>query len=78
MIDDGSLFFKAVSFDGKPWYEIDTLVDLTKAEQLFLAGNYTARKSTILPQSNILDIPVISAVTSTQKTTGILNDAKYL
>ena len=78
MIDDGSLFFKAVSFDGKPWYEIDTIEDLRKAEQLFLAGNYTTRKSTIPSQSHILDIPVSSAVTSTQKTTGIINDAKYL
>ena len=78
MIDDGSLFFKAVSFDGKPWYEIDTIEDLTKAEHLFLAGNYTTRKSTIPSQAHILDIPVSRAVTSTQKTTGIINDAKYL
>ena len=78
MIDDGSIFFKAVSFDGKPWYEIDTIEDLIKAEQLFLAGNYTTRKSTIPSQAHILDMPVSSAVTSTQKTTGIINDAKYL
>jgi choline kinase len=34
MISDGSLFFDSVSFDNKPWYEIDTIEDLAKAEQL--------------------------------------------
>jgi NDP-sugar pyrophosphorylase family protein len=29
------LSFEAVSFDGKPWYEVDTLEDLASAEQLF-------------------------------------------
>lgn len=35
MVTDGSLNFKTVSFDNKPWYEIDTLADLTEAEKLF-------------------------------------------
>ncbi len=35
MVEKGSLNFKTVSFDNKPWYEIDTLVDLTEAEKLF-------------------------------------------
>ena len=35
MIADGSLTFKIVSFDGKPWYEIDTIEDLAEAEKLF-------------------------------------------
>jgi choline kinase len=76
LIDDGSLIFKIVSFDGKPWYEIDTIEDLTKAEKLFLAANYTTRQTAALSQTNILDIPFINAVTSTQKTTGILNVTK--
>ena len=29
------LSFEAVSFDGKPWYEVDTLEDLASAERLF-------------------------------------------
>lgn len=33
MVADGSLSLHAVSFDGKPWYEIDTLADLAKAER---------------------------------------------
>lgn len=35
MIDDKSLSLESVSFDHKPWYEIDTINDLTEAEKLF-------------------------------------------
>lgn len=35
MIDNNSLAFESVSFDHKPWYEIDTIKDLAKAELLF-------------------------------------------
>jgi choline kinase len=34
MLAGGSLSFDSVSFDSKPWYEIDTIEDLAKAEQL--------------------------------------------
>jgi choline kinase len=34
MISDGTLSFDSVSFDSKPWYEIDTIEDLANAEQL--------------------------------------------
>ncbi len=34
MISDGSLSFDSVSFDSKPWYEIDTIEDLAEAEEL--------------------------------------------
>ena len=37
MIDDKSLTFESVSFDHKPWYEIDTIQDLVEAEKLFPA-----------------------------------------
>ncbi len=37
LVADGSLSLQAISFDGKPWYEIDTLVDLEEAEKLFSA-----------------------------------------
>ena len=37
MVTDGSLSLQAVSFDSKPWYEIDTIADLAEAEQLFSA-----------------------------------------
>ncbi|MDM8162048.1 phosphocholine cytidylyltransferase family protein [Labilibaculum sp. K2S] len=35
MVSDKSLKFEAVSFDHKPWYEIDTINDLAEAEKLF-------------------------------------------
>ncbi len=38
MVADGSLAFEMVSFDGKPWYEIDNIEDLAKAEKLFSRG----------------------------------------
>lgn len=35
LVDEGKLSLQAVSFDNKPWYEIDTLTDLAEAEKLF-------------------------------------------
>lgn len=35
MVDNKNLAFESVSFDHKPWYEIDTMADLVKAELLF-------------------------------------------
>jgi NDP-sugar pyrophosphorylase family protein len=78
MIVDGSLIFEIVSFDGKPWYEIDTIEDLAKAEKLFLAGNYTTTETPTLSQPYVLDMQLGNAVTSSHKTTGILNVTKQL
>jgi choline kinase len=72
MIVDGSLSFEHVSFDSKPWYEIDTIEDLAKAEKLFLPCNNTTTKTVTLSHSDFL----INAVTSPQDTTGILNVTK--
>ncbi|AUC84893.1 nucleotidyl transferase [Polaribacter sp. ALD11] len=35
LVEEKSLFLTAVSFDEKPWYEIDTIHDLAEAEKLF-------------------------------------------
>lgn len=35
MVENKSLSFDSVSFDHEPWYEIDTIEDLAKAELLF-------------------------------------------
>lgn len=40
LVAEGSLALQAVSFDGKPWYEIDTIEDLAKAEKLFAADRF--------------------------------------
>lgn len=63
MIADGSLFFKIVSFDGKPWYEIDTIEDLAEAEKLFSSDNYTPTEFVTLSHPDFLNMELINAVT---------------
>jgi len=43
MVVDGSLSLKTVSFDGKPWYEIDTVEDLAETEKLFSVDTYETK-----------------------------------
>ena len=76
MIADGSLFFKIVSFDGKPWYEIDTIEDLAEAEKLFSSDNYTPTEFVTLLHPDFLNMELINAVASSREATGILNVAK--
>ena len=40
LVEEGSLSLKAVSFDNKSWYEIDTIEDLAEAVKLFPADLY--------------------------------------
>jgi choline kinase len=56
MVADGCLSLQAVCFDGKPWYEIDTIADLTKAEKLFSADRY----ETTTPYNTLPDTSGIS------------------
>ncbi|MBW2167330.1 MAG: phosphocholine cytidylyltransferase family protein [Deltaproteobacteria bacterium] len=63
MIADGSLFFKIVSFDDKPWYEIDTIEDLAEAEKLFSSDNYTCTEGVTLSRPDFLNVELINAVT---------------
>ncbi len=37
MVEEGKLLFKAIDFDNRYWYEVDTLEDLVEAEKLFPA-----------------------------------------
>ncbi len=78
MIADGSLSFENVSFDGKPWYEIDTIEDLAEAEKLFLYDDYTIVKTNTLAQADFSNMELINSAISPQSTTGILNAAKLL
>jgi choline kinase len=50
LVADGSLAFEAVSFDTKPWYEIDTLEDLANAEKLFLSSSDSSMEA--IPLAN--------------------------
>jgi len=72
MIADGSSSLEIVSFDGKPWYEIDTIEDLAEAEKLFFADDYTITESVTLSNSDFF----LNAVPSPWETIGILNATK--
>ncbi len=54
MVAAGGLTFKAVSFDGKPWYEIDNVEDLVKAEKLFSSRKPVLAKTvSFLPSDSL-------------------------
>lgn len=75
MIFDGSLSLYNVSFDGKPWYEIDTLEDLAQAEKLFSSKSTTLK--TAMPSNiDFLNMDFINAEPSQKKTAGKLNVAE--
>ena len=73
MIADGSLSFKSVSFDAKPWYEIDTFEDLAQAEKLFLSSNSAAIKTVTVSPSDLLDMELVSTETASPETTEVLH-----
>ncbi|MBW2605963.1 MAG: phosphocholine cytidylyltransferase family protein [Deltaproteobacteria bacterium] len=56
MVADSCLSLQPVYFDGKPWYEIDTIADLVKAEKLFSAD----RNETTIPYNITRDNSGIS------------------
>ncbi len=61
MVADGSLAFEMVSFDGKPWYEIDNVGDLAKAEKLFSPGTPAPAKTTSFLPVDYLNGALLSA-----------------
>jgi len=73
MTADGSLSFENISFDGKPWYEIDTLEDLAEAEKLFLSDDYKIAKTDTFSHSDFLNMKLINSAIAPQETTGNLN-----
>lgn len=56
MVADRCLSLQAVYSDSMPWYEIDTIADLTKAEKLFSADRY----ETTTPYNTLPDTSGIS------------------
>lgn len=64
MVADGSLSFEAVSFDDKPWYEIDTIEDLAKAEKLLSSDKYSTPETISFYQPHVLNMQSSNAVTS--------------
>ena len=73
MIADGSLSFKATSFDNKPWYEIDTIEDLKVAEKLFHVPNHKIPKPVIPSFPELLNNKLRGKIIPTPKAIRILN-----
>ncbi|MCP4660324.1 MAG: phosphocholine cytidylyltransferase family protein [bacterium] len=72
MATDGSLSLQTVSFDGKPWYEIDTIADLSEAEKLFSADTYgTTIRDNITPQTLFQQTRSRQAGTITRPLSGV-------
>lgn len=63
MIAEGCLSLEIVSFEGRPWYEIDTIEDLLEAEELFSADNYVTKKMGGVSRSDILGMQWANGVT---------------
>jgi len=61
MVANDSLSFESVSFDGKPWYEIDTIGDLAIAEKLFSSDDHRLRKELPISKPAFLGMPIIKA-----------------
>ncbi len=75
MIEEGSISLKNISFDSKPWYEIDTIDDLSKAEKLFKIKKHSfmaGEKQVKLT----LTLPVINSDTNLINKTEVLNAVK--
>jgi NDP-sugar pyrophosphorylase family protein len=72
MIADGSLSLEFVSFDRKPWYEIDTVEDLAEAENLFLEDEYEDIQEYAPTQHDVL----LNASNSPWETIGAFNGSK--
>lgn len=77
MIADGSLNLSMVSFDDKPWYEIDTIDDLAEAEKLFALNSHFSEKKISVLKTNF-KIPIIEAMPAPPKEPGVLKIAKTI
>jgi choline kinase len=73
---ENSLELQSVSFDGKPWYEIDTLEDLALAEEIFPSSTHKAAKSTININPNVYYKQLVKTLLTPPKSTGVLNASK--
>lgn len=76
MVSDGSLSFQSVSFDSKPWYEVDTLEDLAEAENIFASPiNKTVPRVSLSNESPIYK-KLFTPIPTPARTMGVLSAAK--
>lgn len=76
LISDRDIALKSVSFDHKPWYEIDTLEDLALAEKIFPVPEpihvNNAKKIEVRPFYD----QILNSVINPRKPAGVLNASK--
>lgn len=71
LVVDGSLSFEKISFDHKPWYEIDSLEDLAEAEQLFRPESEEILKAVNSNKPEKNPIKVLTVAALAQNATGV-------
>lgn len=76
MITDGSLSLKIVSFDSKPWYEIDTIEDLANAVKAFLPKKQLITKVITHTHSVISNKKLLKSTIPVNKPLKALNATK--
>jgi len=76
MVAADSLSLKEVSFDNKPWYEIDTLGDLDEAEKLFPSPSTKHINTIPQPKPNDFQQQLTDTVASHGRTAQVINVTK--
>jgi choline kinase len=76
LVDQRSLSFETVCFDGDPWFEIDTLEDLKEAEKQFPPDSYATSKTVPLPHSDRRNMRLLCAGQKPSKPTEVFNVAE--
>lgn len=72
LISDNEIALRTVSFDDKPWYEIDTLEDLVLAEKIFPAPVHISAKIAV-KKADLNIKKLMGSVLNPPKTAGALN-----
>lgn len=76
MVAEKSLSLKGVSFDNKPWYEIDTLKDLAEAKKIFPLHTNKLNKAVSQPKPIDFYQQLFNTNISPEKVTKVLNVIK--
>jgi choline kinase len=76
MVSDNILSFQSVSFDSKPWYEIDTLKDLAEAKKVFPSPTIRTIPEVSLSNQSPVYKKLINSISTHTETIGVLSAAK--
>ncbi|MBI9099354.1 MAG: phosphocholine cytidylyltransferase family protein [Spirochaetaceae bacterium] len=76
LTSDNNLQLQSVSFDGKPWYEIDTLEDLALAEKIFPSAVHGTAKTAVPEKAITFYNQLLTSVLGPRKSTGTLNASR--